>query len=207
MTEKISATIEIAAAPEHVWAVLADLASYPQWHPVFREASGLVAAGSRMTLTSAHPDTGRIMTAKVKVLTAEPSAELRWVSSVLGMMRSERSFTLSPVRGGTRLVQAGSYRGLFARFPAKTIGRIEGGFEAINQAIKQRAEDLLQAPGQEQGNRAPEDGHDRALPSRRPGAHHAGHPPPRRDQRQHRAHLAPDQGGVVAVQPGPSGAA
>ena len=45
-TAKISATIEIAAAPEQVWAVLADLASYPEWNPVFREASGQVAVGS-----------------------------------------------------------------------------------------------------------------------------------------------------------------
>jgi len=142
MTEQISATIEIAAAPEHVWAVLADLASYPQWHPVFREASGQLAAGNRITLTSTQPTTDRSMTAKVKVLTAEPAAELRWVSSVLGLMRSERSFTLSPADGGTRLVQAGIYRGLFARFPAKTLSRIQDGFEAINQAIKQRAEDL-----------------------------------------------------------------
>jgi hypothetical protein len=82
------------------------------------------------------------MTAKVKVLAAEPAAELRWVSSVLGVMRSERSFTLIPANGGTRLVQAGTYRGLFARFPAKTLSRIKDGFEAINQAIKQRAEDL-----------------------------------------------------------------
>jgi hypothetical protein len=146
MTE-ISAAIDIAAPPERVWAVLADLASYPQWHPVFREASGLLAAGNRITLTSAHPATDRTMTARVKVLTAEPAAELRWVSSVFGVMRSERSFTLSPTAGGTRLVQAGSYRGLFARFPAKTIGRIEGGFEAINQAIKQQAEGRSRRPG------------------------------------------------------------
>jgi hypothetical protein len=142
MNEQISATIEIAAPPEHVWAVLADLASYPQWHPMFREASGQLAAGNTITLTSAHPTTDRTMTAKVKVLTAEPAAELRWMSSVLGLMRSERSFTLSPAGGGTRLVQAGTYRGMFARFPAKTISRIADGFEAINQAIKQRAEDL-----------------------------------------------------------------
>jgi hypothetical protein len=146
MTE-ISAAIDIAATPERVWAVLADLASYPQWHPVFRQASGLLATGSRITLSSAHPDTDRTMTAKVKVLTAEPATELRWVSNVFGVMRSERSFTLSPAGGGTRLVQAGSYRGLFARFPAKTVSRIEGGFEAINQAIKQRAEGLSQGPG------------------------------------------------------------
>ena len=102
---EISAAIEIAATPERVWAVLTDLASYPQWNPVFREASGQVAVGNRITLTSTQPVTGHTMTVKVKVLTAEPATELRWVSSVLGLMSSKRSFTLSPANGGTQLRQ------------------------------------------------------------------------------------------------------
>jgi hypothetical protein len=140
MPFEINATIEIAAAPEHVWAVLADLASYPQWHPVFRSVTGQLAAGSKITLTTTHPVTGRTMTAKVKVLAAEPATELRWVSS-LGIMRSERRFILTPDAGGTLLRQTETYQGLFvARFPAKTMTVIQSTFEAINQAIKQQAE-------------------------------------------------------------------
>jgi hypothetical protein len=141
-TSEISAAIEIAATPERVWAVLTDLASYPQWNPVFREAAGQVAVGNRITLTSTQPVTGHTMTVKVKVLTAEPATELRWVSSVLGLMTSKRSFTLSPANGGTWLMQTQTYRGLFTRFPPKTVSRIQTSFDAINQAIKQRAEDL-----------------------------------------------------------------
>jgi hypothetical protein len=141
-TSEISAAIEIAATPERVWAVLTDLPSYPQWNPVFREASGQVAVGNRITLTSTQPETGHTMTVKVKVLTAEPATELRWVSSVLGLMTSKRSFTLSPANGGTRLMQTQTYRGLFTRFPPKTVIRIQTSFDAINQAIKQRAEDF-----------------------------------------------------------------
>src|SRR5208282_826034 len=133
---------EIAATPDRVWTVLADLASYPQWNPVFRRASGQCTVGNRITFTSTQPVTGHTMTVKVKVLTAEPATELRWTSSVLGLMNSERSFTLSPANGGTRLMQTGSYRGIFTRFPAKTISRIQVSCEAINEAIKQRAEAL-----------------------------------------------------------------
>jgi hypothetical protein len=141
MTARISATIEIAAPPEQVWAVLTDLASYKEWNPVFRAASGQLTPGNRVTITSTHPETGHTMTVKVKVLTAEPAAELRWASSVLGLMTGEHSFILSPTTGGTQLVQTQTYRGLFTRFPPKTIGRIRTSFEAINEAIRQRAED------------------------------------------------------------------
>ena len=139
MTE-ISATIEIAATPDRVWAVLADLPSYPQWHPVFVKATGQLTVGNRITITTTQPTTGRTMTVKVKVVTADRATELRWASNVVGLMHSERSFILSPADGGTWLMQTGSYRGLFTHFPPKTISRIQVSFEAINEAIKQRAE-------------------------------------------------------------------
>jgi hypothetical protein len=140
MTKMISATIVVAAAPERVWEVLADLASYPQWNPVFCEASGQLEVGQRITIKSTQPVTGHVITVKVKILTAEPARELRWVSGQPGFMTGEHSFALSPGSGGTQLVQTETYRGLFTRFPAKTIGRIQDRFEAINQAIKERAE-------------------------------------------------------------------
>ncbi len=146
MPEQITAITEIAATPEHVWAVLADLGSYPEWHPVFRTVTGQLAAGSKLTITTTHPTTGRAMTAKVKVLAAEPAAELCWVSN-LGISRSERRFVLTPDSGGTRLVQTGTYRGVFSRFPAKALMRIQDTFEAINQAIKQQAEARQRASG------------------------------------------------------------
>jgi hypothetical protein len=145
MPVNVTATIEIAATPERVWAVLADLPSYPQWHPAFLGVSGQLAAGSTLTITTTHPTTGRAMTAKVRVLTAEPGTELRWVSKLLGLTISERRFLLSPAHGGTSLVQDGTYRGLGGsrgRTTFKAIGRIQDGFEAINQAIKRQAESL-----------------------------------------------------------------
>src|SRR5260370_35044329 len=109
MPVNITAPIEIAATPEHVWAVLSDLASYPQWHPVFLAVTGQLAAGSTLTITTTHPTTGRTMTAKVKVLTAEPGTELRWVSKLLGLTLREPRFLLTSPAGCPPLVQAGTY--------------------------------------------------------------------------------------------------
>jgi hypothetical protein len=150
MAHEITTTTEIAATPENVWAVLADLASYPQWHPVYLSVTGQLAAGSTLTITTTHPTTGRTMTAKVKVRTAEPNGELRWVSRLLGVTISERVFRLSPAAGGTSLEQAGTYRGVGGnrvRGTAKTITRIQDSFAAINQAIKEQAEARQRASG------------------------------------------------------------
>jgi hypothetical protein len=150
MAYEVSTTIEIAAAPQNVWAVLADLASYPKWHPMYLGVTGQLAAGSTLTITSTHPTTGRPMTAKVKVLTAEPDTELRWASKMLGLTISERTFRLSPTADGTLLAQTGSYRGLGGgrgRAITKVIGRIQDTFVAIDEAVKQQAEARQRAAG------------------------------------------------------------
>ncbi len=140
MGTDISATIDIAATPERVWAVLTDFASYPAWNPVFCEVSGELAVGKQITIKTIQPSNDRAMTVKVKVVAAEPAAELRWVSRVLGVASTKRSFILSPDVHGTQLTQTGSYQGLFTSFPAKTIKRIRASFDAINEAVKEQAE-------------------------------------------------------------------
>jgi hypothetical protein len=142
---EISAAAQINASPQRVWAILADLASYPQWNPLFRQASGQLTAGSTVTLKTVRPGTERVITVKVKVLAAQPPVQLSWVSSLPGIISGEHSFTLSPADGGTRLVQTETFGGLLGRMSAKSISRTKASFEALNQAIKQRAERAEQA--------------------------------------------------------------
>ena len=120
--------------------MLTDLARYPQWNPLIREASGQLAVGSRLTLKSVHPSNGRLMTVRPKLLVADPGRELRWVASLPGLMTGEHSFTLSPADGGTYLVQAETYRGLLAHMSDKVISRTQAQFRRLNQALKQQAE-------------------------------------------------------------------
>jgi hypothetical protein len=136
----MSATIQIDAPPQAVWAILADLGRYPEWNPLFREASGQVAVGSRITLRSVHPANGRLMTVKPKITVADPGAELRWVSSLPGVISGEHSFTLTPADGGTQLEQSETFRGLLTVFSGKTFARAEASFQGLNEALKNRAE-------------------------------------------------------------------
>lgn len=64
----------------------------------------------------------------------------------------QAQFLLSPSGDGTSLVQDGTYRGLrgpgtYARGAIRAIGRIQGTFESINQAIKEQAEARQRTPG------------------------------------------------------------
>jgi hypothetical protein len=136
----MSATIHIDAPPTAVWAVLTDLSRYPEWNPLFREASGQVATGRRIRLRSLHPANGRMMTVKPKIIVADPSAELRWAASLPGIMSGEHRFTLTPAHGGTLLEQSETFRGLLVAFSGKTLARTEAGFRALNEALKKRAE-------------------------------------------------------------------
>jgi hypothetical protein len=136
----MSATIDIGATPEQVWAILTDLGSYHEWNPLFVEATGNVAVGQRITLRSKHPANGRLMTVKPKITAAVPGTQLAWTSSLPGIIGGEHSFTLAAMDGGTRVVQSEIFRGLLARFSGKTFANAEASFRGLNEALKQRAE-------------------------------------------------------------------
>ena len=142
----VSATIQIDAPAEAVWAVLTDLGRYPEWNPLFREASGQVAVGNRITLRSVHPANGRLMTVKPKITVADPGVELRWVSSLPGVISGEHRFTLTPAEGGTRLDQSETFGGLLAVFPGKTFTRAEASFRGLNEALRKRTEGSWRNP-------------------------------------------------------------
>ncbi|HEX4257780.1 MAG TPA: SRPBCC domain-containing protein [Streptosporangiaceae bacterium] len=147
MAYDISSSINIAAPPEKVWAVLADLANYAQWHPAYQAVTGELTVGSTLTIKTTSPATGNPITLKVKVLTVQPGSELAWASRLLGVTTIRRRFLLRPSDGGTELTQAGTYRGMGgsrgpggARGALKTVANIRGSYEAINEAVKKQAE-------------------------------------------------------------------
>jgi hypothetical protein len=137
----ISATVDIAAPPERVWAVLADLAAYPEWNPFIRSASGKLSEGSRLTLRLV-PAGGRAMTFRPTVLAARPGELLRWIGRLIvpGIFDGTHQFALEDLGGRTRLTQSETFRGLLVPFTGKPIARTEASFQALNRALTERAE-------------------------------------------------------------------
>ena len=142
MVRSISHTIEIDAAPDAVWRELADTASYPDWNPFVCRLEGDLEEGSRLEVEITPPE-GRAMTFKPEVLAVKPGRELRWLGHLLvrGLFDGEHSFEIEPLgEGRSRFTQSERFSGLLVRPLGGGLGKTQRGFEAMNRALKARAE-------------------------------------------------------------------
>jgi hypothetical protein len=139
---ELQTSIEIDATPERVWEVLTDFDSYPDWNPFIRSARGKAEPGAKLE-NRLEPPGGRAMTFKPTVLVAEPARELRWLGRLFlpRLFDGEHIFRLEPLEGGrTRFVQAERFRGVLVPLFGKTLEQTRRGFEAMNEALRRRAE-------------------------------------------------------------------
>lgn len=137
----ISASVDIAASPQEVWAVLADLDSYREWNPFIQSASGQLTEGATLTLRLV-PSQGRAMTFTPRVLVAKPGVVLQWIGRLImpGIFDGTHQFALEDLGGRTRLTQSETFGGILIPFTGKTITQTETDFRNLNQALKQRVE-------------------------------------------------------------------
>jgi len=88
------------------------------------------------------PGDGRARTFRPQVLAAQPGVLLRWIGRLFvpGIFDGTHQFALDNLGGQTRLTQSETFRGVLVPFTGKIITDTEGGFRALNQALKQRVE-------------------------------------------------------------------
>ena len=141
--KRIATTIDIAAPPTRVWSILTDFPAHAQWNPFITAISGGLERGGRLSITVSSPD-GKGMSFKPTLLAVQPNIELRWLGRLVlpGLFDGEHYFLLDPTPEGTRFTHGENFSGLLVGvMGAKAFARIERGFEAMNQALKARAEE------------------------------------------------------------------
>ncbi|MGB8217784.1 MAG: SRPBCC domain-containing protein [Candidatus Methanoperedens sp.] len=141
--KQLRTEISINAPPERIWHLLTDFASFPQWNPFIRRASGEPRKGAQLQVYL-QPSGTKGMTFRPKVLKAEPNRELRWLGHLLipGLFDGEHIFTIEPLEAGcVRFVQRELFTGLLVPLFARSLDKdTRRGFEEMNQALKLRAE-------------------------------------------------------------------
>jgi len=144
LTGEIVTEVEIEAPPERVWEELTAFDSYPDWNPFIRRLRGRAARGERLE-GRVQPPGSRGTTFKPEVLVAEKGRELRWRGRFLvpGLFDGEHYFLIEPRdENRVRFVQGEKFSGLLVPLLWKGLSaNLLRGFEEMNQALKERAEE------------------------------------------------------------------
>lgn len=137
-----SITIEIAAAPARVWAVLSDFENWPQWTPSVRSVrrldAGPVGAGNRVRICQP-----KFPPAVWEVTEFQPDHHFSWHSSAPGI-QVVATHVIEPTTTGSRVTLALHYRGWFGKLLAHlTRGITRRYLEMEANGLKRQSETSL----------------------------------------------------------------
>jgi hypothetical protein len=141
--QELHTQIEIEAPAERVWKLLTDFDSFPQWNSFIPRLSGEPVEGSKLEV-DLRPPGGRGLTIRPTVLKSEPNREFRWLGhlGMPGLFDGEHSFVIEPVDGNrVRFHHGERFTGVLTPLVLRFVGEsTKQGFEAMNRALKERAE-------------------------------------------------------------------
>jgi uncharacterized protein YndB with AHSA1/START domain len=136
----------IAASPDHVWEILADLPGYRDWHPNMELLNGPggtdqpVAVGSVLRLRT-NPGTPAELEFEVTVTDVDKPSALAWEGGDPEVFYGRHRFTLIPEGRGTRLVNEEIFTGTMAEAVlARNHAAVEGQYANGDAALKAVAE-------------------------------------------------------------------
>ena len=136
--KELRTEIEINATPERVWNILTDTDKFPQWNPFIRSFKGKLAQGETIEVVLGVDKT---MTFKPTILELTPNRTFRWLGKLFvgGLFDGEHIFEIEPLDPNrVRFVQREKFNGILV--PVFNFDSTKSGFEAMNRALKARAE-------------------------------------------------------------------
>jgi hypothetical protein len=140
--KQLHTEIDIDAAPEVVWEVLADLAAYGEWNPFIVEVQGELEVGAKLRVRLAPPG-GRALTVRPRVTEAVSGSSFEWLGrlAVPGLFTGRHRFEIHPTSNGTKVVHTETFTGVLVALLARSLDtHTLAGFRAMNGALKARAE-------------------------------------------------------------------
>lgn len=142
MKYELHSEIAIDAPPETVWEILIDLEHYAEWNPFVVSSIGTPQVGESL-VNRLEPPGGKAMTFKPRVTVVEDAKIFEWVGHLVlpGLFDGRHRFEIQATDTGTLFRQDEFFSGLLVRMLRKSLDdNTLRGFEAMNLALKQRAE-------------------------------------------------------------------
>jgi hypothetical protein len=141
---RVEHRIGVAAPPDAIWQVIADLPRWSTWNPTYPNAAGEIRIGGTLDLTLALPGAAERQIRPV-VLDWVPNDQLHWKLVMMGgLVKTVRYIEIEQLAEASCIVSNGE---IFGGFMGPTVvrqigGTIRRGFLAMNEALKVQAERL-----------------------------------------------------------------
>ncbi len=152
MAFRIEHRIGVQAPAEVIWGLIADLPGWSSWNPIYKDASGRIGIGERLTMTLTLPGEPHRQL-QPQVTDWEPDAQLVWRLDLLPMVaHTVRYLEIEKLSDTGCIFANGEF---FHGLVGQRIGRakrrpIHQGFVQLGEAVKA----LSERKWREEGGRA-----------------------------------------------------
>jgi hypothetical protein len=146
---RIEDRIGVQAPAELIWEIVRDLHLWEEWNPTYTRAVGEVRIGEILTLDLALPGQP-VQQIHPRVMEWVPNEQLHWQLKLMGgMIKTVRYIEITSLSEAGCIVDNGEiFGGLMGPSLGKRMGRVvRRGFQAMNEALKARAEAEYQRRG------------------------------------------------------------
>lgn len=145
----LETSIAIDAPAQTVWAVLDELASYPEWNAMLPDIAGRTTVGGQVSTTFVRPNTP-VMKISPKITRVVAARELRWLTQAPDptTFSGEHIFRVVAREGGGVMFHNDEiFRGTMVeeRWPGLNTNT-RAAYEQVNQRLKERAERFAREP-------------------------------------------------------------
>lgn len=141
--KELKTEIDINTPASKVWSILTDFDSYPEWNPFIISIVGKPHLRERLNITI-QPPGSKPMRFKPKVTLFKKEQQFGWLGHLLmiGVFDGHHSFEIHSNKAGTcTFIHREEFSGLLVPLFWKQLNTTtRAGFEAMNEAIKKRAE-------------------------------------------------------------------